>query len=75
MRFSLPAGPGRRAREIRQELYAQHVSLSSRRDATLEVTCVIAREVDAPPGIKAIEWHLLSNRPVETLVAFVDLVD
>ena len=75
MRFTLPAGRGRVAREVRQELYAQRVTLSDGRRGTLEVTCLIAREIGAPPGVKPIEWRLLTNRTAETLEAAVELID
>ena len=73
--FALPPGRGRAAREVRQELYAKRVRLSNRRQGHLEVTCVIARELDAPTGVKPIEWRLLTNRTAETLEAVVELID
>ncbi|MFD2114130.1 IS4 family transposase, partial [Thiorhodococcus fuscus] len=75
VRFSLPSGRGRKAREVRQELYAKRVTLSDRRQGHLEATCVIAREIGAPEGVKPIEWRLLTNRRAETLDAAVALID
>lgn len=75
IRFTLPGGGGRAAREVRQELYAQRVSLSDGRGGSLEVTCLVAREIGAPPGVKPIEWRLLTNRTAETLGAVVELID
>lgn len=75
VRFTLPPGRGRAAREVRQQLYTQRVTLSDRRKGHLEVTCVIAREVDAPAGVKPVEWRLLTNRSAETLEAVVELID
>jgi len=75
IRFTLPAGRGRMAREVRQALYAQRVSLSDGRRGTFEVTCLVAREIGAPPGVKPIEWRLLTNRSAETLEAVVELID
>ncbi|NCC41708.1 MAG: IS4 family transposase [Gammaproteobacteria bacterium] len=75
VRFALPAGRGRTARAVRQDLYAQRVTLADGQGGTLEATCVIAREVDAPPGVKPIEWRLLTNRTVETLEAAAELID
>ncbi len=51
IRFGLPGWRGRSAREARQQLYAQRVSLSDGGRGTFEVTCVIAREIGAPPGV------------------------
>lgn len=75
IRFTLPGGRGRTTREVRQQLYAQRVTLSDGRGATFEVTCLIAREIAAPPGVKPIEWRLLSNRPAETLEEGAQLID
>jgi Transposase Tn5 dimerisation domain/Transposase DNA-binding len=73
--FRLPAGRGRTARSVRQQLYAQRIALPDGRGATFEVTCLIAREIGAPPGVKPIEWRLLSNRVAATLAAVVELID
>jgi len=73
--FTLPGGRGRTAREVRQELYAQRVSLSDGRRGSFEVTCLVAREIGASPGVKPIEWRLLTNRTAETLEAVVELID
>lgn len=73
--FTLPGGRGRTAREVRQEVYAQRVSLSDGRRGSFEVTCLVAREIGAPPGVKPIEWRLLTNRTAETLEAVVELID
>jgi hypothetical protein len=75
IRFVLPAGRGRAAREVHQQLYAQRVTLPDGRRGTLEATCVIAREVDAPAGVKPIEWRLLTNREATTLEAAVELIE
>lgn len=75
IRFTLPGGRGRTAREVRQELYAQCVALSDGRRGTFEVTCLVAREIGAPPGVKPIEWRLLTNRSAATLEAVVELTD
>lgn len=75
VRFTLPPGRGRVLREVRQQLYAQRVRLSDRRQGYLEVTCVIAREINAPKGVKPVEWRLLTNRRADTLEAVVELID
>ncbi len=73
--FTLPGGRGRTAREVCQELYAQRLTLSDGRRGTFEVTCLIAREIGAPAGVKPIEWRLLTNRSAETLEAVAELID
>jgi hypothetical protein len=75
IRFTLPAGRDRPARPVRQEVYCQRVALPDRRGATVDVTCLIAREIDAPPGVKPIEWRLLTNRAATTLEAAAELID
>ena len=73
--FTLAPGRGRRSRDVRQALYAHRVSVSDRRGGRVDATCVIAREIDAPAGVKPIEWRLLTNRRAETLEAAVELVE
>lgn len=75
IRFTLPGGRGRTAREVRQDLYAQRVALSDGRRGTFEVTCLVAREISTPPGVKPIEWRLLTNRSAATLQAVGELID
>lgn len=69
--FTLASRHGQAERTVRQRLWAHAVALP----AGLRVTCVIAREVDAPAGIKPLEWRLLTNRPVPNLESAVELID
>ena len=73
--FELPAGRGRKARMVKQELRAQRLRLDDRQGGHVEVTCLIASEVDAPAGAKPVVWRLLTNREVPTLETAVELVD
>ncbi len=73
--FELPAGRGRLARTITQSLRAQVVELADGRGGRLQVTCVLAQEIDPPAGAKPVVWRLLSNRTVHTLDQAVELVD
>ena len=75
VRFTVPGGRGRSPREVRQQLYAQCLSLADGRGGRLELTCMIAREIDAPPGVTPIEWRLLTNRSADTLEAVAELID
>ncbi|MBG6221652.1 hypothetical protein H4V96_001138 [Janthinobacterium sp. CG_23.4] len=45
-----------------------------RRD-TVEATCVIAREVDAPEGVTPVAWRLLTNCPATTLEQACQVID
>lgn len=46
-----------------------------RQGQTVGATCVVAREYDAPTGVKPIEWRLLTNREAHTVEAVVELID
>ena len=75
LRFELPAGRGRKARAVQQELRTQRLRLDDRAGGHIEVTCLIASEVDTPAGAKPITWRLLTNREAPTLTEAVELVD
>lgn len=73
--FMIAAGQGQAAREVRQQLWASPISLPDGRGGQLSVTCLIAREINAPAGSKPLEWRLLTNRAAESLEAVVELID
>lgn len=71
LEFDLPAGRGRSARRVVQSLRAGRVVLRApyrpdKKLAPVEVTALLAREDDPPPGEDPIEWLLLTNLPVES---------
>lgn len=53
--FTLAARPGSKARIVRQHLWARRVELRAGKDKTVSVTCIVAREYDAPVGVKPVE--------------------
>lgn len=73
--FELPAGRGRKARSVQQEVRAQRLELDDRQGGKVTVTCLIASEVDASQGAKPVVWRLLSNREVSTLEEAAQLID
>lgn len=73
--FEIPAGRGRKARHVEQELRVQRVALADGKGGKVEVTCVIAAEVAAPSAAKPVVWKLLTNREVDTLQQAAELVD
>ncbi len=73
--FMLPKRHGVKPRAVRQSVYAQRVRLENGRGGTLETTCVVAKEHDAPSGTQPIIWRLLSNCPVSTLEEAVTLIE
>lgn len=74
IRFQLPAGRGRKAREVEQELRAQRIRLSDRQGGHVEVACLIASEVHAPTGVRPVVWRLLTNREISDLQAAAELI-
>ena len=69
--LSLPAGPGRRARET--EVAARFLPTRLRRPAgrlaedlpdAVEVTLVDIREINPPAGLKPVHWRLLTTQAV-----------
>ena len=75
IRFQMPAGRGRKARQVEQELRVKRVTLPDRQGGSVEVSCLIASEVNPPAGVKPVVWRLLSNREVPTLEAAAELID
>ncbi|SAK64540.1 hypothetical protein AWB78_02267 [Caballeronia calidae] len=67
--FTLAARQAQPARAVRQQVWAQRVALSEAAGGMVSATCIVAREVDPPAGVKPIEWRLLSNREVNDLDA------
>ncbi len=73
--FTLAARQAQPARAVRQQVWAQRVALPDAAGGVVSATCIVAREVDPPAGVKPIEWRLLSNREVDGLDAAVQLID
>jgi hypothetical protein len=51
------------------------VSIGHAKQGEVEVTCLIACEIDPPPGAKPVVWRLLTNRTASTLQQACELVD
>ena len=73
--FTMPARDGKKAREVRQQLWAKRVKIPAGKTDTIEITCIIAREIKAPSGVKPVEWRLLSNRRAPRLADVIELID
>ena len=73
--FTMPSRHGVKERQVRQELWASTVELHAGKPGAVTVTCVIAREVNAPKGCKPVEWRLLTNRVATTLEDVIELID
>ncbi len=75
IRFTMPSRHGQKARQVCQQVWARRVKLSDGKGGRLEATCIVAREVDAPAGVKPVEWRLLTNREAASLEAAAELID
>jgi len=69
--FDMPKSAQRKAQRIAQSLRAVRVTLkapsrSGHKLADVEVTALLARELDPPAGAEPIEWLLLTSLPVDT---------
>ena len=73
--FAVGARENQKGRTVRQQLWAREVEINDGEKGRITVTCVVAREVDAPAGAKPIEWRLLTNRPVTSLEQASELID
>ena len=79
IRFILAARRGVKSRPVRQQLFVKRLSIPNGKKGddkgTLEVSCLVAQEIDPPKGAKPVQWRLLTNRRVETLLAASELID
>jgi hypothetical protein len=73
--FTMPSRQGQKAREVRQRVWVKRTSVSDGKGGRVEVSCLVAREEDAPEGVKPVEWRLLTNRLIETFEAATELID
>ena|SRR5438445_911908 len=51
------------------------LDLPADKAGAISVTCLLAREVNAPKGVKPAEWHWLSNREATELPRLLSLID
>lgn len=73
--FAIGSRENQKGRTVRQQLWAREVEIKDGAKGRISVTCVVAREVGAPIGVKPIEWRLLTNRIVTTQEQAVELID
>jgi hypothetical protein len=73
--FTMPSRQDQKAREVRQQIWLKRVVLRDNKSRQIEITCLIAREVNVPKGVKAIEWRLITNRSAESFEAAAELID
>jgi hypothetical protein len=73
--FTLGARHGLRERQVRQQIWVKHVELPAGPGQSVRATCLVAREIDAPPGVKPVEWRLLTNRQATDIQEAIELID
>lgn len=73
--FAIGSRENQKGRTVRQQLWAREVEIKDGEKGRITVTCVVAREVGTPAGVKPIEWRLLTNRSVTTQDQTVELID
>lgn len=73
--FPMAARHGVKARTVHQRLWLQRVQLPASKGKSVTATCLVAREFDAPAGVKPIEWRLLTNRAASTLDEATELIE
>jgi hypothetical protein len=73
--FDMAARPGRTARRVRQQVWARAMAIPDGAGGEVNVTCVVAKEMNPPTDSKAVEWRLLTNRPVTGFTDADELID
>lgn len=73
--FAIGSRENQKGRTVHQQLWASAVEIKDGKQGRIAVTCVVAREVGAPIGVKPIEWRLLTNRIVTTQEQAIELID
>ena len=73
--FTLGARPGHKPRVVRQELRVKRVCVSQGASGKIDMSCVVASEIDAPADDKPLCWRLLTNRDATTLEQVQELID
>ena len=72
--FDMPARAGQKARRVSQEIFVSRELVSDGKKGTIPVTCVIAREINAPKDVTPIEWRLVTNRELADLVEAMTII-
>jgi len=76
VQFSLPRTAKRNGRMVELNLRVERVTLPATRNApAVEVTAILAREDNPPPGETLIEWRLLTDEIVSNLEEAVLRID
>lgn len=75
IQFMLSTRMGHKARPVRQQLRLKRIRLGGNEDSALEMTCLVAREIDPPEGEPGVCWRLLTNCPIQSLDEAIELIE
>jgi hypothetical protein len=75
IRFVMASRQGQRAREVRQQVWAQTLELPDGKGRFVQASCIVAREMEPAAGEKPVEWRLLTNLPVHSLEQAARMID
>ena len=77
VQFTLGGRDGRKPQVVRQQLRAKRMRLDhdNHAEGAIEMTCMVASEVDAPAGVKPVCWRLLTNREASTPAQIIEIND
>jgi len=73
--FTMGSRQELKKRQVRQQIWLRQVELPAGQGRSVTVSCLIAREVDPPAGVKPVEWRLLTNRQATSLQEAIELID
>ncbi|WP_347880056.1 IS4 family transposase [Burkholderia sp. BCC1630] len=73
--FTMGPRRGVKARQVRQHVWLQRIELPAGVGQSVTATCLVAREFEAPNGVRPIEWRLLTNREATNLQEAIELID
>jgi len=75
IRFTVPKRKEQSAREVVQDVRVKIVELPDGKGGFIQVSCIVAREINPPAGQDPVEWRLLTNRRIETFEDAVNMID
>ncbi|CAB3774884.1 IS4 family transposase [Paraburkholderia humisilvae] len=75
IRFTLPRRQRQKAREVHQQIWSRRINLHDAQGSVVSISCLVAREMDAPARVTPIEWRLLTNRDEPDLTGAARLID
>ncbi|RJG11337.1 IS4 family transposase [Massilia cavernae] len=73
--FKMGPRDEQKARTVRQQVWSRAVEISDGKGGRITATCIVAREIGAPKGVKPVEWRLLTNRQASTVEQAIELIE